>query len=48
MIGMMCGKALRDGVPSGLLGDEAGVEDMGSHLGETRLRWLGHFGIRQT
>jgi len=39
---MMCEKTLRDGIPNGLLRDRTGVEDNGNHLGETRLRWLGH------
>jgi len=38
----MCGKTLRDGILNGLLRDRTGVEDIGNHLGETRLRWLGH------
>jgi len=42
MIRMMCGKTLRDGIPNGLLRDRTGVEDIENHLGETRLRWLGH------
>jgi len=42
MIRMMCGKTLRDGIPNGLLKDRTGVEDIGNHLGEIRLRWLGH------
>jgi len=33
MIRMMCGKMLRN---------RTGVEDTENHLGETRLRWLGH------
>jgi len=39
---MMCGKTLRGGIPNGLLRDRTGVEDIRNHLGETRLRWLGH------
>jgi len=42
MIRMMCGKTLREGIPNGLLRDRTEVEDIGNHLGETRLRWLGH------
>jgi len=39
---MMFGKTLRDGIPNGLRRDRTGVEDVDNHLGETRLRWLGH------
>jgi len=39
---MMCGKTLCDGILNGLLRDRTRVEDVGNHLGETRLRWLGH------
>jgi len=39
---MMCGKTIRDGNPNGLLRDRTGVEDIENHLGETRMRWLGH------
>jgi len=42
MIRMMCGKMFPDGIPNGLLIDRIGVEDTENHLGETRLRWLGH------
>ena len=42
MIRMMCGKTLRDGIQNGLLRERTGVEDIENHLGETRLRWLGH------
>jgi len=42
MIRMMCEKALRDGIPNGLLRDRTRVEDIENHVGETRLRWLGH------
>jgi len=38
----MCGKTLRDGIPNGLLRDRTGVKDIENHLGETRLKWLGH------
>jgi len=41
MIKMMCGKTLRDGITN-VLRDRTGVEDIENHLGETRLRWLGH------
>jgi len=33
---------LRYGTSNGLLKDRTGVEDIRNHLGETRLRWLGH------
>jgi len=42
MIRMMCGKTLRDVIQNGLLRERTGVEDIENHLGETRLRWLGH------
>jgi len=42
MVRMMCGKTLRDGIPNGLLRDRTKVEDIGNHLGETSLRWLGN------
>jgi len=42
MIRIMRGKTLRDGIPNGLLRDRTGVEYIENHLGETRLRWLGH------
>jgi len=42
MIIMMCGKMLCDGITNGMLKDRTGVEDVGNHLVETRLRWLGH------
>jgi len=35
-------KSLRNGIPRGLLRDRTGVEVIENHLGETRLRWLGH------
>jgi len=38
----MYGKMLCDGILKGLLRDRTGVEDIGYHLGEARLRWLGH------
>jgi len=40
MIRVMCGKVLRDRIPNGLLRDKTGVEDIGNHLGEIRLRWM--------
>jgi len=40
MIRMICGKKLSDRIMNGLLRDRTGVEDIGNHLGETRLRWL--------
>jgi len=36
-IRMMCEKMLRDGIPNGLLKNTTGVEDIGNHLGVTRL-----------
>jgi len=42
VIRMMCGKMLRDRIPNGLLSDRTEVEDIENHLGEARLRWLGH------
>jgi len=40
---MMCArKTVRDGILNGLLRDRTGVEDIGNHLEEIRLRWLGH------
>jgi len=42
MIRMVCGETLRDGILNGLLRDRTGMEDIGKHLGETTLRWLGH------
>jgi len=42
MISMMCRKALHDGILNGLLRDRIGVEDIENHVGETRMRWLGH------
>jgi len=39
---MMCGKTLRDEISNGLLKDRTGVKDVQNHLGETRLRRLGH------
>jgi len=44
MIRMMwdCGKTFCDGISDGLLRDRTGVEAIENHLGETRLRWLGH------
>jgi len=43
MIRKLSGKMLRDGIPNGFLRKRTGVEDIGNHLGETRLRWFGHF-----
>jgi len=49
LIRMMCGKTLRDGIPNGLLRDRKEVEDIENHLGEARLRWLGHLeGMNET
>jgi len=31
-----------DGIPNDLLRERTGMEDIGNHLGEIRLRWLGH------
>lgn len=42
MIRMMCGKTLRDGISNVSLRERTGVEDIEYHLGESRLRWLGH------
>jgi len=42
MIRMMCGKALHDGIPNGLLRNRTGLEYVENHLEETRLRWLRH------
>ena len=42
MVRMMCGKTLRDKVPSIMLRERMGIEDIEEHLREYRLRWLGH------
>jgi len=41
MIRKILGKTLCDGIPNDLLRDRIGVKDIGNHLGETSLRWLG-------
>ena len=42
MVRMMCGKMLRDKVPSIMLRERMGIEDIEEHLREHRLRRLGH------
>ena len=42
MIRMMCGKTLKDRVPSSMLRERMGIEDIEDHMRGHRLRWLGH------
>jgi len=47
IIRLMCGRTLRAGIPNDLLRDRTAVEDIENHLGETRLRWLGHLEVEK-
>jgi len=42
MIKVMCGKTFCDEIPNGLQRNSTGMENIGNHMGEIRLKWLGH------
>ena len=39
---MLCGVMLKDMVESTVIASRVGVDDLGEHLRQKRLRWFGH------
>ena len=46
MLRMICGVMLKDMVESTVIASRVGVDDLGEHLRQKRLRWFGHIARR--